>query len=252
MKTGRFLLLAALVASLFLFLMFGGDPTGIALYFFSAVLMFTWFRAMEEGGYTGSPGYTVPKLAIIAGGMVPPLLFSMVALSGLNRYGDIRINLEALRFDLENIRDTPLTLGGGDDDDIHVKGIPEKYLEFRSTGNTVKVSISKEKAGNAAVRLGGETSFHNAVAMDGNPAILVYPKDGMDQEVLRYVPVVGPSVLSFTKSKQPVLRLPGGDPVEDNPIPPPGVGAAPVRLWNRKLFVFHSGTSGVLKSRSTP
>jgi hypothetical protein len=142
------------------------------------LLLVAWIAAVHQA----RAGQPVSGSVLFLAGLAPPLLVTLVMLAAGTRFGDLRVALEGLRFRLEAAGAGGVRVGGSPKlDHLVVHDLPPGFLTFRPTNEGLAVEITPGTPATsddaqpafAAVRVGDQHPFHNAVPLAGGAQVSV-------------------------------------------------------------------------------
>ena len=92
----------------------------------------TVLHARRAGAGDGEAGN--PRWAVVAASVAPPLVVTLVVLAAAPRFGDLRVALEGLSFEVGPRAVAEVRVGGSPErDHLVVRDLPPGYLTFRAT-----------------------------------------------------------------------------------------------------------------------
>ncbi|MDO8608853.1 MAG: hypothetical protein Q7R40_20160 [Phaeospirillum sp.] len=134
--------------------------------FFTAsllVLVTAWWAGWLSTGAGRKPGRSVPLVLVVLTALVPPAMVTLVLMEAHSRFGDIRISLEGLRFEIGETGGRIFSIGGDDTSDaFKIDDLPPGFLAFEHEGNGVAVRLNQ---GMPAAT--GRSTRYGAVSVDG-------------------------------------------------------------------------------------
>ncbi len=114
-------------------------PTFVFILCVSGLLV-CWFLALRKGVV-----HLVRRRLIIAAGLIPAVLTTLIMWTGRGSFGDLRVSLESFIFDISEI--TSIRVGGSQDQDhLVVEGIPDSFLRIEAEGNGLVIRLDPESS----------------------------------------------------------------------------------------------------------
>ncbi len=108
----------------------------------AALLLVAWVAVIRRArraargpeGATGNAASDTPRWAVVAASVAPPLLVCLVFLAAAPRFGELRVALEGLSFEVGPRAVAEVRVGGSPElDHLVVRDLPPGFLTFRAT-----------------------------------------------------------------------------------------------------------------------